>query len=124
MKVMIIDDDPDDAMLLYEVIQAVGPEIKCIIVHNYNAAKKALEENEAPDFIFLDALMYPVGGKETLIFLTSIAKLIDTRIIINSGFLSPAQIDEFNLLGAKGILLKTANYQLMVSSVKNILFYK
>jgi CheY-like chemotaxis protein len=121
MTVMIIDDDAEDAQLLLEVIKEIGPEITCIISHNYQNSKQVLEEEHAPDFIFLDAMMYPIGGKETLMRLTQMSKLADTKIIINSGFLSKMQVDEFNALGADRILQKSPDYQSLISSVKDIL---
>jgi DNA-binding response OmpR family regulator len=121
MKVMIIDDDAEDAMLLYEVIHGIAPEINCIISHSYISAKGILDDEAAPDYIFLDALMYPIGGKETLVRLNEMAKLSETKIIINSGMLSQVQVNEFNALGADRVLQKPPDYHSLISSVKDIL---
>jgi DNA-binding response OmpR family regulator len=121
MTVMIIDDDEEDAQLLFDAIKDIAPDITCIVSHNYQNSKILLDEELAPDFIFLDAMMYPIGGKETLKRLTQMSKLSETKIIINSGFLSKIQVDEFNALGADRILQKPADYQSLMASVKDIL---
>jgi CheY-like chemotaxis protein len=121
MTVMIIDDDEEDAQLLLEVIREISPDINCIISHNFQNSKQVLDDEHAPDIIFLDAMMYPIGGKETLIRLTQMSKLSDTKIIINSGFLSKVQVDEFNALGADRVLQKSPDYHSLVTSVKEIL---
>jgi CheY-like chemotaxis protein len=121
MTVMIIDDDEEDAQLLLEVIREISPDINCIISHNFQNSKQVLDDEHAPDIIFLDAMMYPIGGKETLIRLTQMSKLSDTKIIINSGFLSKVQVDEFNALGADRVLQKSPDYHSLITSVKEIL---
>jgi CheY-like chemotaxis protein len=121
MTVMIIDDDEEDAQLLLEVIREISPDINCIISHNFQNSKQVLDDERAPDIIFLDAMMYPIGGKETLIRLTQMSKLSDTKIIINSGFLSKIQVDEFNALGADRVLQKSPDYHSLITSVKEIL---
>jgi CheY-like chemotaxis protein len=121
LTVMIIDDDTEDAMLLSDVIKEVAPNVNCILEHSYVSAKMTLEDMHPPDVIFLDAMMYPIGGKEALKLLTQMAKLSDTRIIINSGAISKAEAEEFSDLGADHVLQKPPDYYAMVSSVKSIL---
>jgi CheY-like chemotaxis protein len=121
MTVMIIDDDEEDAQLLLDAIKDIAPHVTCVVSHNYQNSKSILEDELAPDFIFLDAMMYPIGGKETLKRLTQMSKLSDTKIIINSGFLSKIQVEEFNALGADRVLQKPADYYSLISSVKDIL---
>jgi CheY-like chemotaxis protein len=120
-NIMIIDDDAEDAMLLLEVIQKISPESKCSVSHSYQSAKNLLDEEAAPDYIFLDALMYPIGGKETLMLLAGMDKLADTMIIINSGMITQAIINEFSDLGADHVMQKPPDYHSLISSVKEIL---
>jgi DNA-binding response OmpR family regulator len=125
MTIMIIDDDAEDAMLLYEVIKEIAPQVKCTVSYSYISAKSSLDDGgAAPDFIFLNALLYPIGGKETLMRLTQMEILHDTKIVVNSGVLSQAQKDEFSLLGADCILQKPGNYDSLLASVKEILSTK
>ncbi|HYC87560.1 MAG TPA: response regulator [Chryseosolibacter sp.] len=121
MTILIIDDDAEDAMLLYQVIVEIAPNVRCIISNSYQAAKEFLDDETAPDFIFLNAMMYPIGGKEALIRLTQMDKLSDTVIIINSGLLTKLQVDEFTTLGADRVMQKAPDHHAMVASVKSIL---
>jgi DNA-binding NtrC family response regulator len=120
--ILIIDDDQEDAVLLVEAIAEVSPGCRCHVSNSFESAKELLEENSAPDYIFLDALMYPVGGKETLNLLSQMEKLIDTVIIMNSGFITQPLADEFIGLGADRVLQKPSDYQSLRTSVKEILF--
>jgi CheY-like chemotaxis protein len=119
--IMIIDDDEEDAMILHDVIQEIAPGSKCTISNSYQSAKAVLDEEAAPDYIFLDALMYPIGGKETLVLLGRMEKLRDTIIVMNSGLITEALANEFSDLGADRILQKPPDYNSLYSSVKEIL---
>src|SRR5688572_26701705 len=121
MKVLIIDDDREDAQLLFEVIKELGLGSTCIMSHDYQSAKQVIDQEDDLDFIFLDAMMYPLGGKETLILLTQIEKLAETRIIVNCGMLSPSKVDDFLNLGADKVLQKPADHQSLTTKVKEIL---
>jgi DNA-binding response OmpR family regulator len=120
-NIMIIDDDEEDAMILYDVIQEIAPGSKCSISNSYQSAKAILDEEVAPDFIFLDALMYPIGGKETLVLLGRMEKLSNTIIVMNSGLITESLANEFSDLGADRILQKAPDYNSLFSSVKEIL---
>ena len=122
MTIMIIDDDEDDSLIFREALQEIDPGIICLVAHTCDAATEMIQENqEPPAIIFLDAYMYPMGGKECLLTLNAIEKLIDTRIIIHSGALSPAQIDEFTFLGADKVISKTNSHQALTRVLQDIL---
>jgi response regulator of citrate/malate metabolism len=121
MNVLIIDDDQEDALIFCEVMESVAPRLKCLAFHSYKDVQEVLQENDAPQFIFLDAYMYPLGGKECLVMLSKMEKLAGTKIIIHSGALSQSQIDEFYKLGADQVLLKSSNYESLRTSLKSIL---
>jgi response regulator of citrate/malate metabolism len=121
MNILIIDDDPDDAMFFCEAISDIAPHLKCIATHDWKTAKESLDEFGAPEFIFLDAYMYPQGGKECLMMLGKLEHLFDTTIIIHSGLLSPAQIQEFLALGADKIMMKATSRDSLHTSLREIL---
>jgi len=119
---MIVDDDPDDAFVFREVLSSIAPQIHCLVANNFETARTMIEEaDEAPAIIFLDAYMYPVGGKECLLKLNDIPRLIDSRIIIHSGALSPAQIAEFKFLGADDVIMKAGSYESLSRRLQDIL---
>ncbi|HYG04153.1 MAG TPA: response regulator [Chryseosolibacter sp.] len=120
MIVLIIDDDAEDALLLQEVICSLFPGAQCFISYGFAEAKTIITES-VPDYIFLDAMMYPLGGKETLMRLSQIEILADTKIIINSGLLTRQQIEEFTLLGADKVIQKSPDYHSLIATMKAIL---
>lgn len=122
MNILIVDDDADDAFLFSEAVKEIAPDIICHAADSCQLAKLFLEENDiTPEFIFLDAYMYPLGGKDCLIQLSQIQKLKDTKIIIHSGVLSPSQVDEFMALGADGIMMKARSYEALCKALGEIL---
>lgn len=124
MNILMIDDDPEDSLLFCDAIKEVAPDYHCQVADSCQLAKSMLEENEAPDIIFLDAFMYPMGGKECLIQISKLDKLSDARIIIHSGALSTAQQEEFLYLGADEIMMKAQNYEGLCKSLSEIFQFK
>lgn len=117
---LIIDDDAEDALLLSEVIHELYPDVRCAVAHSSVEAKTLIGE-QVPDYIFLDTMMYPVGGKETLIQLSQLTALSNTKIIMNSGVISPGLAGELLKLGADHVLQKPHDYSSMVSTIRQIL---
>jgi response regulator of citrate/malate metabolism len=121
MNIMVIDDDPEDALIFCEVLGSIAPHLKCIVSNSWQTAKEILDELDPPQYIFLDAYMYPAGGKECMALLNKMEKLSETMIIVHSGALRPSQVDEFYLLGADQIMMKSSNHESLRTSLKEIL---
>jgi CheY-like chemotaxis protein len=121
MKVLIIDDDHEDTALLSEVVREIFPSVTCLRSHDYLSAKAVIEEEDQLDFIFLDAMMYPIGGLEALRLLSQSSKLDNTKIIINSGVLNKDRVREFVDNGADQVIQKPSNYDDLRKLVKDIL---
>jgi DNA-binding response OmpR family regulator len=121
MKVLIIDDDQEDAMFLSDVIKELSPETICFKSHDFQSARLVIDEEDELDFIFLDAMMYPIGGKETLMLLSQIQKLGNTKIIVNSGVMTQSKVDEFIDLGADIVLQKPSDYRTLSLTVEEII---
>lgn len=116
MKVLIVDDDRDDAGLLCEAVKQIVPMCDCRVVHS-GVAAGSMFENFIPDIVFLDAIMYPTGGKDVLGRYAKRDEFRYTRFIVISGALHPDQHQEFVAIGAKSVLTKAADYDSLLAKV-------
>jgi len=64
MKVLVIDDNPEDILLLKETIQSSFPGIRIFEALSGEAGLKVIRENEI-DLILLDVYMPGMNGFET-----------------------------------------------------------
>jgi DNA-binding response OmpR family regulator len=116
MNILIIDDDPEDTMIFCEAARAVDPGITCLVEHRCEGIAYTLKNITIPlQYIFLDAYMSPIDGKECLKELKKVVDPDKTTIIVYSGSLSDRQIREFKNLGANDTMTKAANMESLKS---------
>jgi DNA-binding response OmpR family regulator len=122
MKVLIIDDDIEDTEMFCDALKDVAPQINCAVANtpalglNYVNA----DLDTPPHYIFLDANMSLVDGKECLRQLRKIEKLNDTKIIMYSGYITDKQMQEFKNLGADDYLKKPDSYQQLLHALSSV----
>src|SRR5687767_11428895 len=101
MDVLIIDDDAEDTEIFCYALREVAPEINCTVINDPKLALSVLASNSIPpQYIFLDANMTYMNGRDCLKQLRKLRKLNNTRIIMYSGYLSEQQVEELKSLGA------------------------
>jgi CheY-like chemotaxis protein len=111
MKILIIDDDTEDTEIFCHALKDVAPDVTCMVVNNPRTGLSYLTDNtQPPEYIFLDANMFLIDGKECLMQLRKIETLKNTKIIMYSGYLSENQIQEMKMLGADNYLNKPNSY--------------
>ena len=101
--IVLIDDDPDDAMLLRDSISAVEPASICIEYDNPITAIEELasmKSNVSPDYIFIDFNMPMINGEECLRQLRSIAALTKSKFIVSSTSMPPPLMKRLKEAGA------------------------
>ncbi|HEX9979731.1 MAG TPA: response regulator [Flavobacterium sp.] len=114
------DDDPDDRDLFTEAINENNADVDC--VWNGVQLMKLLQNNdELPDFIFLDLNMPEKGGKECLQEIRESDRLKDIPVIIYSTSSSKKDIDETFDLGANLYITKPNSFSELRKTVKSIL---
>src|SRR5688500_560159 len=107
MNILIIDDDTEDTEIFCHALKEVAPDINCRIVNNPKTALAYLTNNtNPPQYIFLDANMIFMDGKECLKELRKMEMLDSTRIIMYSGYLTEKQVADLKSLGADEYLHK------------------
>jgi DNA-binding response OmpR family regulator len=118
IKILIIDDDMEDTEMFTHAVAEVAPHVSCHAVNNPTRALSYLMENQIqPEYIFLDANMFLIDGKECLQQLRKLHWLNNTRIIMYSGYISESQVAEFKQLGADEYLHKPHSYEQLRSSL-------
>jgi CheY-like chemotaxis protein len=79
---LVIEDDPDQALIFAEALRAAGFEPE--IVRDGRAALTRLEAT-APSLVVLDLHMPGVDGKDLLYYIRTDERLAGTRVILASG---------------------------------------
>ena len=111
MNVLIIDDDSDDIAIFCEAFHEVFPRATCNVLNHCVNIEQVLKELPAQDVIFLDGHIHPISSQECLSILTKIIDPKHTRIIINTGSVSPTEADGLLALGASSIIYKASSYE-------------
>lgn len=122
MKILIIDDDPEDTMLFCEAIHEILPSATCITEHSCQDIARIFANTQPVNVVFVDGFMYPFGGVECLKTLRNIlGASSDTKVVIYSGGISPAQMEEFKACGVDDILIKPASYESLKTNLSRLL---
>ena len=121
MKVLLIDDDPDDTSLFREALFELDPNITCIIANTCENIQASLDMIGQVDIIFMDDHLYPIEGK---VCLEQLARIVDhskTKLVVYSGSLSPSDQLDLERIGADYVLIKATDYQMLKTSIREIL---
>lgn len=85
-KILLVDDDAEDAEIFVMAINAIDPTIKCVVENNaLDALKKLTIANKHPDVIFLDFYMPYLDGGSFLKLLREIKGLKKIPVVLYSG---------------------------------------
>ena len=119
-KVLIVDDDPDDRMIITEAIKACDSNVDCYELQNGNGVSEYISQkfgNRLPTFILLDLNMPGKDGKEVIKELKGDARFISIPIIVLTTASSTRERNDSYNLGANCFITKPQDY----SSFKNLL---
>jgi CheY-like chemotaxis protein len=108
----LVDDDIDDQEIFIAAVNEVDNTIRCVSVDNCEEAidKLRSEENDLPDFIFLDLNMPRLNGRQCLAELKKLAHLKHVPVIIYSTSSLKKDIEETTKLGADMFLTKPSKF--------------
>jgi two-component system response regulator len=112
-KVLIVDDDPDDRMIILETLKNCDASVECYELQHGNGVldyMNATFTDTLPSFILLDLNMPGKNGKQVLKELKSDSKYIGIPIIIFTTTSSAKERQESYFLGANCFVTKPHNY--------------
>jgi CheY-like chemotaxis protein len=122
MRILYADDDSDDGELLIEALETIDPSIECHLANDGKHAIQMLTENEdLPDYIFLDVNMPVMDGKNCLRELKKDHRLRDIPVIIYSTTRDEDEISALYELGATGFLPKPNSFAQLCSALERMI---
>ncbi|MEP6617216.1 MAG: response regulator [Ginsengibacter sp.] len=105
---LIVDDDPDDRELFIESAKEVDENIVCITAGDGLEALSILknEENQLPDYIFLDLRMPRFDGRKCLKEIRNDPRLLSIPVIIYTTSRQVEDAIELKKMGAVHFISK------------------
>ena len=125
-KILWADDDPDDLMLMRQVLQELDSNYEIVEVNNGREALDYLQEasatNKLPCLLILDMNMPIMDGKETLAQIKADEKLKDLSIVVFTT--SNSKLDKlFCQKHNVEMVTKPPNYVNLTEAVKKLLTF-
>ena len=125
-KILWADDDPDDLMLMRQVLQEMVSNYEIVEVNNGREALDYLQEasatNKLPCLLILDMNMPIMDGKETLAQIKADEKLKDLSIVVFTT--SNSKLDKlFCQKHNVEMITKPPNYVNLTEAVKKLLTF-
>jgi CheY-like chemotaxis protein len=108
-RLVYIDDDEDDILVLAEVLLQINDEIECISAVNAQDGLDLLERIDPPHYIFLDINMPRISGKQCLQHIRANTRYDHVPVVMLSTSTSDADIKECMALGATAFLVKPSD---------------
>jgi CheY-like chemotaxis protein len=119
MKILYADDDLDDCQLLSEALHQIDPDISCITANDGREALKILRQNdELPDYVFLDVNMPVMDGRACLVELKKDERLKDIPVIIYSTTTNKSEIYKLFELGASDYIRKPNTFEELCKTLR------
>lgn len=103
MRILVIDDQPDVARVVAEVLASEGHE--ALVAGSGEEGLRVIEQN-SPDAVFLDVVMPGLDGIEVLRRIR--ATRPDLPVILLSGTVNQRQMETARELGVTDVLRKPA----------------
>jgi len=117
--ILIVDDDKNDRFFFKASLHEIDDSIECVEARNGLVALEMLYDAYwLPDYIFLDANMPGISGKECLQQIKKDRRLKNIPVIMYSGAFSPEQAIENRESGAAYSLTKSANFTELPAIIK------
>jgi CheY-like chemotaxis protein len=122
IRILLIDDDPDDQDIFMEAAAMVVPDIQCLVAKDGEQGLVTLESSSLlPDFIFLDINMPKMDGKEFLKRVKQHPVFMKIPVVIYSTSNHKSELGEYFMMGASNFITKPSEFSLLVTYLKSIL---
>lgn len=119
-RILLIDDDSDDAFLMKKALADAAPTVEMDHVEDCDEIFDSLNKS-IPDLIFLDINMRKRNGLECLADIKDHSKYKRISVIMYSSSDYPAHVTQAYGYGANLYLKKPSSYPAMVLSLRSIL---
>ena len=120
MRILYVDDDPDDREMFSDAMKTIDPKIECIVCAEVPVALQALKSGDF-DFIFIDCRLPKQGGRTMLETIRANPKFDKTRIIMYSAYMTDVEKAECRDLGAYDCIGKPDDFQKLRSALEAVI---
>ncbi|BDT68109.1 sensor histidine kinase RcsC [Comamonadaceae bacterium OS-1] len=122
-KVLVVDDNVSAAMVLAEMMQAIGFSVHC--VHSGEAAIQALRNATAEpfDFVLMDWLMPIMDGLEAVSAIRALALPRPPHLIMVTAHRRQELVQRAQSLGVDHVLSKPISSSLLVNTMMQVMGY-
>jgi excisionase family DNA binding protein len=114
-RVLIVDDDPDIVEMLADLLGRDGRFEIRTAGNGFDAG--AATKEFRPEIVLLDFMLPDINGNVVCQRIRSDPELVDTRIIIISGAVSPAEIEALRSAGADEFIQKPFDIQILMGRI-------
>jgi CheY-like chemotaxis protein len=122
LRVLLVDDDPDDRQFFQEAVNEINTDIHCDFCRDGIEALEFLDKTgELPQFIFLDMNMPRMDGKECLKEIKRHPVFSGIPVIIYSTSRMQHEEDDFLRHGASRFLQKPSSFTGICHALSSIL---
>ncbi len=119
MKVLFVDDDPDDSEIFSEILKDIDATIQTFTCSKQSQLTEFLTDF-CPDYIFIDYRMPIVDGKETLTRLREHPCFAAMKIVMYSTSMSDWDQQACKRLGAYHCVQKVGDLSVMREQLSSI----
>lgn len=118
-RVLVVDDDPEIASLMNDVLGDDG-RFEVRVVHNgYDAGLET--ERFRPHLIVLDYMLPDINGNIVCERMRDNKEFAETRVLCVSGVIEASEVDELMNSGADGFLQKPFDLRELINSIERLL---
>lgn len=120
-RILLIDDDIDDQMILRSAIELVDPALECSFASNGKEAVEYMERDLPFDMILLDLNMPMMNGFETLKTIKKMFGYQEVPVVVISTSSSNNDIERCILMGASRYIIKPETFPALIDELKQLL---
>ncbi|MHC4983252.1 MAG: response regulator [Planctomycetota bacterium] len=115
IRVLVVDDDPEIVELFVDVLESDGRFDVSTAQTGYDAG--VMTQQFRPDIVVLDYMLPDINGNVVCRTIRDNPELSHIKILIISGMVNPAEIDELKQAGADDFIRKPFNIEGVVKRI-------
>lgn len=122
LEIMIVEDNPGDALLVTELLEDMGQSIHATIAKDGRVALDMFKKENGrydgplPDFVILDLNLPKVNGFDVLSYMKSTTELMSIPVVIMTGSLNKTDEERARCMGVTDYCCKPATIDEMEST--------